>query len=51
LEEAIDHHTGRQSHEEVSVAAERQQSAARDLGRTTPTDFTASPLHRVVIRF
>ena len=28
--------------------AERRRSAARDLGRTTPPDFIASPLHRLV---
>ena len=29
-------------------AGERLRSAARDLGRTTPPDSIASPLHRVV---
>jgi len=27
---------------------ERPRSAARDLGRSTPLDFIASPLHRLV---
>ena len=34
----------------VRERAERPRSAARDLTRTTPTDFIASPLQRVVLR-
>jgi hypothetical protein len=30
-------------------AGEREQSAARDQGLSTPTDFIASPLHCVVL--
>jgi hypothetical protein len=31
--------------------AERRRSAARDLGFSTPTDFIASPLHRLVLPY
>jgi hypothetical protein len=33
----------------LRVAAERRRSAARDLGLSTPTDFIASSLHRLVL--
>jgi hypothetical protein len=35
----------------LHVIGERGRSAARDLGLSTPPDFIASPLHRLVRRF